>query len=155
MTTELLSAQGREQLLLDTSFRAPDLAKMRVRVDELAAVAGLVQPRRGEFVLAMHEVAGNAVRHGGGEGTLRLYLGSDSLRCQVTDEGPGFEEDDVVLRDLPALDTAEDGRGLWIVREITDRVDIARAAVGADVTFTMRLATSACEAARETGGSAF
>ncbi|MFJ3231972.1 ATP-binding protein [Streptomyces sp. NPDC086787] len=146
MTTELLPAQGREQLLLDTPFRAPDLARIRVRVDELASAAGLCQARRTEFVLAMHEVAGNAVRHGGGEGTLRLYLSADSLRCQVTDEGPGFDED-VIPRDPPAPGASEDGRGLWIVRQLTDRIDIARGAVGADVTFTMRLAATAAHEA--------
>ncbi|MFG2417400.1 ATP-binding protein [Streptomyces goshikiensis] len=138
MTLRLTPALEAEELLLDTRFRAVDLGKLRLRVDELALIAGLGQPRRAEFVLAMHEVVCNAVRHGGGSGTLRLYQSRDALRCQVSDEGPGFDEGSVP-RSLPDLGAAEDGRGLWLVRQMTDSMEVATDTVGARVTYTMRL----------------
>ncbi|SEE41382.1 Anti-sigma regulatory factor (Ser/Thr protein kinase) [Streptomyces sp. 2231.1] len=112
--------------------------QLRLRVDELASVAGLTDPRCAEFVLAMHEVASNAVRNGGGVGTLRLYLSVGSLHCRITDDGPGFDED-IIPCSLPAPETSESGRGLWLVRQIVDRMKIVRPSVGADVTCTMLL----------------
>ncbi|MEU2158306.1 ATP-binding protein [Streptomyces sp. NPDC019396] len=141
MTLQLNPAHAGEELLLDTHFSAGDLAKLRLRVDELAAIAGFIEPRRAEFVLAMHEVACNAVRHGGGSGTLRLYLTPDALRCQVTDEGPGFDED-VIPCVPPALEASESGRGLWLVRQFTDHMTIVKSSVGTDVTYAMRLSAT-------------
>ncbi|MFD7614969.1 ATP-binding protein [Streptomyces sp. NPDC059828] len=141
MTLQLTPAHAEEELLLDTHFSAGDLAKLRLRVDEIAAIAGLIGSRRAEFVLAMHEVACNAVRHGGGSGSLKLYLGPGTLRCQVTDEGPGFDED-VIPCVPPALETSESGRGLWLVRHVTDHMRIVKGPVGTDVTYAMRLSVT-------------
>ncbi|MFI5640154.1 ATP-binding protein [Streptomyces goshikiensis] len=138
MTLRLTPAVEAEELVLDTRFRAVDLARLRLRVDELALIAGLGQPRRAEFVLAMHEVVCNAVRHGGGSGTLRLYQGRDTLRCQVSDEGPGFDEGRVP-RSLPDLGACAEGRGLWLVRRMTDSMEVVTDTAGARVTYTMRL----------------
>ncbi|MEV0965395.1 ATP-binding protein [Streptomyces sp. NPDC049910] len=135
MTAQTISAREEGELLLQSRFRAADLARVRVQVDLHTSVTDLTEQRRAQFVLAAHEVMCNAVRHGGGEGTLRLYRGADGVWCQVTDEGPGLSEDMIPLV-LPPLD-ASNGRGLWLVRELTDRMDIARRAAGAGVTFAM------------------
>jgi anti-sigma regulatory factor (Ser/Thr protein kinase) len=60
-------------LLLDMFFTAADLARLRRCLTDTARLAGLAEPRRGEFVLAVHEVTGNAVQHGGGRGRARLW----------------------------------------------------------------------------------
>ncbi|WP_338678013.1 ATP-binding protein [Streptomyces sp. SCSIO 30461] len=98
---------------------------------------GLNQRRRAEFTLAVNEVASNSLRHGGGAGTLRLYRSADSLCCQVTDSGAGFN-DDVIPGAVPEVETSA-GRGLWLVRQITDRLEVTENTVGADVTFSVRL----------------
>ncbi|MFD7031487.1 ATP-binding protein [Streptomyces sp. NPDC059917] len=133
------SASAGEELVWETRFHAADLGKLRLRIDGLALDAGLPRPRRDAFVLAVHEVTCNAVRHGGGSGTLRLYRGPDALRCQVTDEGPGFAPGSVPHA-LPDPGSAEGGRGLWLVREFTDGMEIAGGDTGAEVTCVMRLA---------------
>ena len=89
-------------LLLDMFFTAADLARLRRCLTDtarLAGLAGLAEPRRGEFVLAVHEVTGNAVQHGG-------------------------------------------GRGLWLARELSDRLDIADGEAGAIVTLEFDLAVT-------------
>ncbi|MET3985670.1 ATP-binding protein [Streptomyces sp. PvR034] len=133
------SASAGEELVWETRFHAADLGKLRLRIDGLALDAGLPRPRRDAFVLAVHELTCNAVRHGGGSGTLRLYQGPDALRCHVTDEGPGFTPDGLP-RALPDPGTAEGGRGLWLAREITDGLEISGRDIGAEVTCVMRLA---------------
>lgn len=140
MTAQTISAQEEGELLLESRFCAADLARMRIQVDLHTSRTTLAEPRRAEFVLAVHEVMCNAVRHGGGEGTLRLFRTANSLCCQVNDKGPGFDENMIPLA-LPSLD-APGSRGLWLVRELTDRMDIARCAVGASITFAMGFDTA-------------
>jgi anti-sigma regulatory factor (Ser/Thr protein kinase) len=66
------------------------LPQMRRRVAECARRWGLDTARTNNLVLAVHELAANAVRHGGGAGTLRAWLDGDLIYCRVTDHGPGL-----------------------------------------------------------------
>jgi len=55
-------------------FRAGDLRRVRQAVAEWAARAGLRGQRAGDFVVAVHEIAANAVRHGSPTGRLGLHV---------------------------------------------------------------------------------
>ncbi|MCC3653944.1 ATP-binding protein [Streptomyces sp. S07_1.15] len=128
--------------LLELAFGVEDIPGLRLRVGECAAEAGLAEPRRGDFVLAVHEVACNAVEHGGGTGQLVLEHADGALHCRVADDGPGFTAD-LVPAEAPGELTGESGRGLWLSRQLTDRMDIARGTVGAVVTLVMGLSGGA------------
>jgi anti-sigma regulatory factor (Ser/Thr protein kinase) len=41
-----------------------------------------------DVMLAVHELAANAVEHGGGTGRLRMSVTNRELICQVSDPGP-------------------------------------------------------------------
>ncbi|MFG3253833.1 ATP-binding protein [Streptomyces sp. NPDC048172] len=114
------------ELLCRLRFTLRDLPRVRIEVETCAAWAGLGEPRRGEFVVAVDAVATNAVEHAGGRGQLLLRHIGDELECQVTDSGPGFSAD-VIPELLPGLDGATTGRGLWLARLVTDRLTIAAA----------------------------
>ncbi|OKJ94608.1 hypothetical protein AMK26_32875 [Streptomyces sp. CB03234] len=136
------SAGGRpgigEELLLHRRFGGADIPRLRVLVEGYAALTGLPDCRRGDFVVAMDAVAGNVVQHAGGHGVLVLARTPEELECRVSDRGPGFTED--VIPDLaPGLNGACHGRGLWLTRLITDRLTIAPGPVGSIVTFAMKL----------------
>ncbi|WP_431784464.1 ATP-binding protein [Streptomyces chumphonensis] len=134
------SRPGRpEQQLLKQRFTARTLPQLRVGVEVCAASAGLTEPRRGDFVLAVDEVLTNAVEHAGGHGTLLLRRVGHELEAQVSDAGPGFTAD-VIPELLPGLDGCADGRGLWLARLTTDRLSITAAdpdAVGAGTVVTL------------------
>jgi anti-sigma regulatory factor (Ser/Thr protein kinase) len=93
----------------------------------------------------VHEVTGNAVQHGGGRGRARLWYADGALRCRVTDDGPGLTDQAIpaTLPD-PCSDSAfdEDGRGLWLARELSDRLHITGGAGGAIVTLEFELAVT-------------
>lgn len=127
------------ELLCRLRFTLRDLPRLRAEVEARAASAGLNEPRRGEFVVAVDAVATNAVEHAGGGGQLVLRHLGDELECQVADSGPGFTED-VIPELLPGLDGATSGRGLWLAKLVTDRLTVAGAAgQGSVVTFAVRL----------------
>lgn len=133
------------ELLCRLRFTVKDLPRVRIEVETCAAWAGLCEPRRGEFVVAVDAVATNAVEHAGGHGQLLLRHIGDELECQVADEGPGFSED-VIPELLPGLDGAPTGRGLWLAKLVTDRLSVTGAGgagggagSGSLVTFAVRL----------------
>lgn len=106
-------------------FTSRDLPRIRIEVEECAAWAGLAEPRRGEFVVAVDAVATNAVEHAGGSGRLLLRQVGAELECRVEDYGPGFSED-VIPELAPGVGGAPTGRGLWLARLITDRLSVER-----------------------------
>ncbi|REK85958.1 ATP-binding protein [Streptomyces inhibens] len=138
-----VSAEELGRRLLQRRFTARLLPQLRLLVEECAAREGLCEPRRGEFVLAVDEIAGNAVEHAGGSGRLLLRRVGDELECRISDAGPGFSEA-VIPELLPGLDGATKGRGLWLARLVADRFAVAAGApgtgmTGAVVTLAVRL----------------
>ena len=95
---------------------------MRETVREEAAAAGLPRARVAEVVLAVHEVAMNAVVHGEGEGAVRVWEEEDELLCEVEDHGSGIP--DPLAGTVPPEASHPRGRGLWIARQLCDRVEI-------------------------------
>jgi anti-sigma regulatory factor (Ser/Thr protein kinase) len=86
--------------------------------------SGLVEP----FVLAVNEVATNAIVHGGGDGRVRLWVDDRELLCVVSDAGRGL--DDALAGFTPPPRGRVGGRGLWIARQLCDSVRVSRASGG-------------------------
>lgn len=100
-------------MALDESFDARTLPDLRRAVLSEAAAAGLTGDRARDVMLAVHELAANAVCHGGGSGWLRILLIEGVLQCQVGDAGTGG------LARASSAVTAEPwpvqrGHGLWL-----------------------------------------
>src|SRR5574342_75372 len=75
---------------LDQIFDAADLYALRAAVAAHASDLGLPAERVGDLVMIAHELASNVIRHGRTAGRLRLWRENDTLRCQVSDTGPGL-----------------------------------------------------------------
>lgn len=75
----------------------------------------LPRPVLDDALLLTSELVTNAVRHGDGEITCRLWPGPEVLRLEVTDASPAQPE--TVERGL----AAESGRGLQIVECVASR----------------------------------
>jgi anti-sigma regulatory factor (Ser/Thr protein kinase) len=95
-----------------------------------AAAAGLDRARTADLVLAVDEVATNSLRHGGGRGTLRIWRDAGALVCEVRDAGR--LEDPMAGRERPAAER-DRGRGLWMVNQLCDLVQLRSFPEGAAV----------------------
>jgi anti-sigma regulatory factor (Ser/Thr protein kinase) len=104
-----------------------------------AAAAGLTQDRVTDVVLAVHELAANAVRHGDGAGRLRMHAAGGELHCQVSDAGPGGRAGRAVSATSVRQWKIQPGHGLWLVRDIADRLSIAPGPAGSAVTAVFAL----------------
>ena len=106
---------------LQLAIGDPSLGALRRRVVAHAAEAGASPARAGDLALAATELATNSLRHGGGHGRLRLWADGASLMCEVADTG--LITDPLVGRRRPTSRQLH-GRGLWLVQQLCDLVQV-------------------------------
>src|SRR5579862_1343726 len=112
---------GSQPPVLDQEFDSGTLYRLRAAVLAHTAQAGLPEDRASDLVLAVHELAANAVAHGAGHGRLRMWHLAGVLSCEVVDGGRSGGADPAETPDpWPTVD----GHGLWLVREVADHLDL-------------------------------
>jgi anti-sigma regulatory factor (Ser/Thr protein kinase) len=121
--------------VLDLMFDSGTLDALRAGVKVHACAAGLPEARAEDVVLALHELAANAVSHGAGAGRLRIWQLTGSLHCQVEDGEPADASRPTSGHPLPS----RPGHGLWLVRQIADRMRILSGACGTRATVAFDL----------------
>ncbi|HET8680665.1 MAG TPA: ATP-binding protein [Micromonosporaceae bacterium] len=131
-----------DPVALDQAFDRQGLVALRAAVAAHGPGAGVPPGRVDDLVVLAHELASNAVRHGGGRGRLRLWRADGFAHCEVSDDGPGLSDPDGIGRQQVPV-AASDGRGLWIVRQLADEVRVRTGPGGTVVTALLRLSTRA------------
>jgi anti-sigma regulatory factor (Ser/Thr protein kinase) len=119
----------------ELAFTDQELSVARSLVSRWATGARLGTERTEHLALAVSELATNSVRHGGGQGTLRVWTEAETLLCEVHDRGR--IEDPLAGRIRPTLDQHA-GRGLWLVNHLCDLVQIRSTPTGSTVRVQMR-----------------
>jgi anti-sigma regulatory factor (Ser/Thr protein kinase) len=120
----------------DVRQRSFDVHSLR-QIRELVrahAEGVLGRARTADLVLAVSEVAANSVVHGGGVGVARVWHDRTGIVCEVSDIGRLDEPLAGRRRPLPAQ---PDGRGLWIVNQLCDLVQVRSYAGGSTVRLHM------------------
>ena len=118
---------------VEMAFTLARLGALRARVARWAST--LPADRRGDLVLAVNELATNSISYGGGRGTLRMWRERGELLCEVRDRG--HIRDPLVGRVEPAPEQPS-GRGLWLVNQLCDLVQIRSSPRGSVVRVHMR-----------------
>lgn len=102
-------------------FTVETLRSVHGAVLDRAREAGVSFERSCDLALAVHEVATNSVVHAGGKGVLRTWCRAGALVCEVRDRGQ--IADPLIGRHQPDL-YSQHGRGLWMVNQLCDLVQI-------------------------------
>lgn len=108
-------------------YRA-DLASVRSFAAAWAARAGLPPHRVGDLVIAVGELVANTLAHTNGPGQLMLWATGSEVICQVHDIGEITDPLAGTLRPDPGDPGC--GRGLWIVHQLCDLVEIRTGPAG-------------------------
>jgi anti-sigma regulatory factor (Ser/Thr protein kinase) len=117
------------------AFDATTLEQARRFVAGYAASRELAAARRDDLAVAVMELMANSLRHGGGQGVLRVWHEDDRMACQVTDHG--WLADPLAGRVRPSTEL-ERGRGLWMVNHLCDLVQIRSSPTGTVVRAWLR-----------------
>ena len=123
--------------VLSTDFELANLLDVRRDVQQAGSQCGLTDLRLYYFVVAVNEVMTNAIHHGGGHGTLRIAWAGEYFECEVVDAGPGIPPEKLDPATAPAADTLT-GRGLWLTRQLCDKVEVVSDSTGTRVTLIFR-----------------
>lgn len=111
-------------------YRA-DLAVVRGFAASWGHRAGLAPERVGDLVMVVGELTANTLAHTVGPGVLRLWVSGGAVVCQVEDGGQITDPQAGMRRPDPAADDGH--RGLWLVRQLCDRVEISTGPAGTTV----------------------
>jgi anti-sigma regulatory factor (Ser/Thr protein kinase) len=143
--------------LLDIVFGWADFAKLRCLVAGQCAAAGLTGTRLDDFVLAVHEIAANAIVHAGAGGRLILRRAASGLRCLIADTNPQNPQNPRTPVNCPAPRGgqggerprqaagpgepigADNGRGLWLAATLADELSITSGPDSTIVSLYIRL----------------
>jgi len=111
------------------------LVSFRSTVKERARSADLAPDRVAGFLLAANEAATNTLVHAGGNGSARIWHDENELVCEVSDTG--VIDDALVGRRVPPADRPG-GRGIWLMNQVSDLVEIRSGPGGTTVRIHMR-----------------
>jgi anti-anti-sigma factor len=149
-TTPEGTAPPQSAPILDQAFDAGSLYTLRAAVAAHATQAGLAPGRADDLVIAVHELAANAVRHGAGHGRLRIWRSDQALRCEITDDGlPDAQDAQAAQAAQAAQDEpetkhpewrTEPGHGLFLVRQVADHTSLSSGRDGTAATISFALA---------------
>lgn len=117
-------------------YGAGDLPGVRRFAAARATEAGLAADTVADLVLAVSELATNSVRHATGAGRLRLWTEGGTLLCEICDGG--LIDEPLVGRIVPPAD-AIGGRGIWIVNQLCDLVQVRSSERGTVIRLHMAL----------------
>jgi anti-sigma regulatory factor (Ser/Thr protein kinase) len=99
-----------------------DARTLRRRLVAEMAAARVRDAKAQDMLRAVGEVVANAHRHGGGVRAVRAGRAGKHFVCEVSDHGAGL--DDPLAGYLPPHQGHAQGAGLWVVRQLTDRLDM-------------------------------
>ena len=122
---------------LDLTFRAGDLPLVRRSTASWALRAGMAADTADDFVIAVNEIATNAVRHGSPEASLRLWVDGRAGLAEIRDQGqwPGA----MAPTPLPRRAAEQGGMGLEVARMVCDGMQINATEAGTAVLLRMSL----------------
>lgn len=106
------------------------ITHVRELVSCRAREVGLTAAAVEDIVLAVHEIATNSIRYGGGSGTLRIWHDDCWLICDVHDRG---HITDPLVGRRPPSPFARGGRGVWMANHLADLVQLRSSAAGTTV----------------------
>jgi anti-sigma regulatory factor (Ser/Thr protein kinase) len=100
-----------------------------------ACLRGVASEAADDVVLALNEVATNAILYGsrGGQPVqVVVHVNDNVIQASVLDHGPDLPTEPPTDADTDALSVR--GRGLWLLRRLVDEVRLERVRLGTRVT---------------------
>lgn len=122
-----MNPTAERQLHLTIGSRFENIELVQMTVDETLAELGATEEHRHWIGLALREALANAIKHGNLQDTgkqvdVDLDLADGELVLRVSDEGGGFDPDEVKDPLAPENRFRADGRGIFYMKKFMDDV---------------------------------
>lgn len=114
-----------------------DLTRLRRKLRTALTTAGVPTSVMDDVVVAAHEICTNGLIHGRPPVLVRVWTSADRVHCTITDQGTGHNQS--LAGYLPPPTPVRTGAGLWVTRNLVDRVSSTHTTDG----FVVRLTTQA------------
>ncbi|MFG1876147.1 ATP-binding protein [Sphaerisporangium sp. NPDC049003] len=121
----------------EMTFCVGDLPDVRDFAALQARRAGMVEGDIGDYLVAVNEVATNAVTHGAAKARVRVWCEGGDLLVDVHDDGhwiPGEAPGMIAPHDY-----STSGMGLWVARRLTKKLTLKTGANGTNVVMRFKL----------------
>ena len=112
-------------------------------IDDVCAEFHVKEDYYGELLIAMTEAVNNAIVHGNKMDpsksvTLHFTVSENNLRFTIEDEGPGFDYDNLPDPTAPMQIEQPNGRGVFLMRQLSDYVYYYDNGRKVEIQFTLR-----------------
>jgi serine/threonine-protein kinase RsbW len=117
----------KEVIRLVIKSRLENIAKVESMIESLKVQYDINDEQYGNMLLASVEAVTNAIEHGNNldarkEVNIEAYKSKDEFKLSVKDEGKGFNPDKLPDPTSPELREQPDGRGVFLIRKLADKV---------------------------------
>lgn len=121
----------------EMTFCVGDLPDVRDFAALQARRAGMPEEAIGDYLVAVNEVATNAVTHGTAKARLRVWCDGGDLLIDVHDDGHWVPGDPPGM--TPPHDFSTSGMGLWVVRRLAKELRLQTGTNGTSVIMRFEL----------------
>src|SRR5690554_2588340 len=108
--------------------RVENIAIIEKAIDEICTQYGINEEHYGNVLIAITEGVNNAITHGNKqdpdkEVVVEFFTTKDKLTCKITDQGPGFDFENVPDPTSPENIEKPNGRGVFLMHHLSDGID--------------------------------
>ncbi|RCG33119.1 ATP-binding protein [Sphaerisporangium album] len=121
----------------ELTFCVADLPEVRDFAALQARRAGMAEEDIGDYLVAVNEVATNAVTHGSAKARLRVWCEGGDLFIDVHDTGHWIIEDQPGM--VAPHDYSTSGMGLWVARRLTKELILRTGLSGTSLTMRFQI----------------
>lgn len=108
--------------------RVENIAVIEKAIDEICAKHGIDEEHYGNVLIAITEGVNNAISHGNKQNPdteviVEFITEGKTLLCRITDQGPGFDYENVPDPTSPENIEKPNGRGVFLMQHLSDGME--------------------------------
>ena len=124
------------------SSSTAELAKVESLIDKVCESNNFSEDNYGNVLIAVTEAVNNAIEHGNmndqeKEVVVQCVLDGKKLKFTVSDQGQGFDFDDLPDPTDPENIEKPNGRGIFLMKNLADRVEFRDKGSKVDIEFSI------------------
>jgi serine/threonine-protein kinase RsbW len=127
--------------ILIISSDLTEIKKVEIFSQKISKKATLNEDKSDNLAIVLTELVNNAILHGNKSNpkksvTLRAYYYQKYIRVSVRDQGNGFNPEKLQDPTNPENIWKESGRGIFLVRNLIDKVEFFSSSTGTEIVIT-------------------